>query len=89
MLLRRTVWEWFINATDPLPSLKQSGLFARRERAHIKKQRGQFLPVQGGLFAVNMAGIDRVSLLGLETVFRGRKYTRRIVNFFGKDARRF
>jgi hypothetical protein len=34
-----------------------------------------------------MEGIDRGSMLDLKTVFRARKYTRRVINSLGKEGR--
>ena len=36
-----------------------------------------------------MEGINRGSMLDLKTIFRARKYTRRIINSLGKDAEDF
>ena len=41
------------------------------------------------LLSANMEGLDRGSMLDLKTVFRARKYTRRILNSLGKTGEEF
>jgi putative transposase len=41
------------------------------------------------LLSANMEGLDRGSMLDLKTVFRARKYTRRILNSLGKNDEEF
>ena len=36
-----------------------------------------------------MEGLDRGSMLDLKTIFRARKYTRRIINSLGKSGEAF
>ncbi len=38
------------------------------------------------LLSAKMEGLDRGSMLDLKTLFRARKYTRRILNSLGKTA---
>jgi putative transposase len=41
------------------------------------------------LLSAKMAGLDRGSMPDLKTVFRARKYTRRILNSLGKNGEEF
>jgi len=48
-----------------------------------------FMVTFSRLLSAKMEGIDRGSMLDLKTVFRARKYTRRIINSLGKDGEAF
>ncbi|MEI7869064.1 MAG: hypothetical protein WCI11_14335 [Candidatus Methylumidiphilus sp.] len=41
------------------------------------------------LLSAKMEGLDRGSMLDLKTIFRARKYTRRIINSLGKTGEAF
>lgn len=48
-----------------------------------------FMVTFSQVLSANMDGIDQASMLDLKTVFRARKYTRRIINSLGKDGEAF
>ena len=48
-----------------------------------------FMVTFSRLLSANMEGLDRGSMLDLKTVFRARKYTRRIINSLGKTGEAF
>ena len=48
-----------------------------------------FMVTFSRLLSANMEGLDRGSMLDLKTVFRARKYTRRILNSLGKNDEEF
>lgn len=48
-----------------------------------------FMVTFSRLLSANMEGLDRGSMLDLKTVFRARKYTRRILNSLGKNDEAF
>ena len=41
------------------------------------------------LLSAKIEGLDRGSMLDLKTIFRARKYTRRILNSLGKNGEAF
>ena len=41
------------------------------------------------LLSAKLEGVNRGSLLDLKTIFRAQKYTRRIMNWLGKNADEF
>lgn len=48
-----------------------------------------FMVTFSQVLSANVDGIDQASMLDLKTVFRARKYTRRIINSLGKDSEAF
>jgi putative transposase len=48
-----------------------------------------FMVTFSQVLSAKMEGLDRGSMLDLKTVFRARKYTRRIINSLGKDGEAF
>jgi putative transposase len=48
-----------------------------------------FMVTFSQVLSANMEGLDRGSMLDLKTVFRARKYTRRIINSLGKEGEAF
>jgi len=48
-----------------------------------------FMVTFSRLLSAKMEGLDKGSMLDLKTVFRARKYTRRILNSLGKNDEEF
>ncbi len=48
-----------------------------------------FMVTFSQLLSVKIEGVNRGSMLDLKTIFRARKYTRRIINSLGKNADEF
>ena len=48
-----------------------------------------FMVTFSQVLSANMEGIDPASMLDLKTVFRARKYARRIINSLGRDGEAF
>ena len=48
-----------------------------------------FMVTFSQLLSAKLEGVNRGSMLDLKTIFRARKYTRRIINSLGKNADEF